>query len=174
VPQLRLCDAWEGAWPGAAHGAFKRQEQTSSTRAWHLFAKLPLQLKWEKETARAKNGKSFNGVYQRDFLHSKMQRNPLPQRFSQGLLKYIPKRFLISPLAWSPFLSVSWVSVCWCFSCFIFRIREGREEIKILVSIFNELINFKDYTKSITSNKTGSFSHSLWLLKEICFNGNAP
>lgn len=42
------------------------------------------------------------------------------------------------------------------------------------MSIFNELINFKDYPKSRTSNKIGNFSHSLWLLKDICFNGNPP
>lgn len=116
----------------------------------------------------AKNGKSFNRVYQRDFLRSKTQRNPLPQCFSQCLLKHFPKCFLISPLAWSPFLSIH---VCWCFSHRSRRIREGKEEIKVLVSIFSECINFKDYPKSRTCNKIGNFSHSLWLLTEICFNG---
>lgn len=144
-------------------------QKISSTHAWHLFAKPQLQLKWEKDMVCAKNGKSFNRVYQRDFLRSKTQRNPLPQCFGQCLLKHFPKCFLISPLAWSPFLSIH--GVCWCFSHRGRRIREGKEEIKVLVSIFSECINFKDYPKSRTCNKIGNFSHSLWLLTEICFNG---
>lgn len=41
-------------------------------------------------------------------------------------------------------------------------IREGKEEVTTVVSIFNEFINFKDYPKSSTSNKIGIFSRSLW------------
>lgn len=69
---------------------------------------------------------------------------------------------------------ISFHQLCWCFSCRERRIREGKEETKILVSIFNELINFKDYPKSRISNTISDFSHSLCLLKEICFNGKPP
>lgn len=49
MPVLRLCDAWEGAWPDTAHVVFKHQGQKiRPTHAWHLFAKPQLQLSWNR------------------------------------------------------------------------------------------------------------------------------
>lgn len=110
-------------------------------------------------------GNHVTGCITECILHSKTWRNPLPQNFSQCLLKCFPKRFLISPLAWSPLFPVIWVvCVCWYFSHREGRIREGKEEVTTLVSIFNEFMNFIDYPKSRISNETGIFfTHPLVL-----------
>lgn len=106
-------------------------------------------------------GNHVTGCITERILHSKTWRNPLPQSFSQCLLKCFPKCFLISPLAWSPLVPVIWVvCVCWYFSHREGRIREGKEEVTTLVSIFNEFMNFIDNSKSSISNKTGIFFHT--------------
>lgn len=169
VPELRLCDPWQGACPGAAHGAFKHRGKNQLNTCLAPVCRATAPIKTGERHGMCKKWESFNRVYQGALLHSETQRNPLPQCFSQCLLKHFPKCFLISSLAWSPFLSIC--GVRWCFSHRDRRIREGKEEIKILVSIFSEFINFKDYPKSRTCNKIGNFSHILWLLAEVCFNG---
>lgn len=101
MAQPRLSDAWEGAWHmGHSNTGSKRPPQ-------HMpdACKAKFQDHLQSYSSNLSGGKIWhvqklgNHQYQGDFLHSKMQRNPLPQWFSQGLLKYFPKCSLISPLA---------------------------------------------------------------------------